>query len=115
MSAPSTETTSVLKSRSGSTSSFAAASSPYDAAPGSCSYSCSVNTMPAASAARTAGVAAMVDTVRRDDGRDHGQDRLAVSPARVRLPVLGDLRRPRVDLRLRALRRADEEQHPLAL
>ena len=40
--------------------------------------------------------------------RDDGQDRLAGAPARVRLPELGDLRRPRFGLRLRALRRAAE-------
>ena len=44
--------------------------------------------------------------------RHDGQDRLACPAARVRLPVLRDLRRPRLDLRLRPLRRPDEEQHP---
>src|SRR5258705_2944242 len=114
-SAPSTETTSVLKSRCGSMPSFSAASSPYDAALGSCSYSCSENAMPASAATRIAGVAAMVDTVRPDDRGHHGQDRLAVPPPRLRLPVLGDLRRPRVDVRLRPLRRPPVEPHPLAL
>ena len=72
--------------------------------------------MPARSAAVIAGVAAMVGyRYGPMTERDHGQDRLALPPARVRLPVLGDLRRPRLDLRLRPLRRADEEPHPLAL
>ena len=43
---------------------------------------------------------------------DHGQDRLALPAARLRLPVVGDLRRARLDLRLRPLRRARQEQHP---
>ena len=38
-----------------------------------------------------------------------------VAPARLRLPVLRDLRRHRLDVRLRALRRPDEEQYPGAL
>ena len=40
------------------------------------------------------------------DTRDHGQDRLALEAARIRLPVLGDLRRPRLLVRLRPLRRS---------
>src|SRR5581483_6700976 len=62
---PSTDTTSVLKSRAGSTASFAAASSPYDVAAGSCSYSCSSYATPASSSALIAGVAVTADTVRR--------------------------------------------------
>ena len=46
---------------------------------------------------------------------DDGHDRLSLPPPRLRLPVLRDLRRPRLDLRLRPLRRPHEEQHPLAL
>ena len=44
-------------------------------------------------------------------GRRHdGEDRRALQAARLHLPVLGDLRRPRLDLRLRPLRRPAEEQ-----
>ena len=48
--------------------------------------------------------------------RDDGQDRLPRAQARVRLPELGDLRRPRFGLRLRALRRPPEGKRagPLA-
>ena len=46
------------------------------------------------------------DSRRRDDG----EDRRAVQAARLRVPLLGDLRRRRLDLRLRPLRRAAEEQ-----
>ena len=35
---------------------------------------------------------------------------VAVQAARLRLPVVGDLRRPRLDLRLRPLRRAPEDE-----
>ena len=43
-------------------------------------------------------------------GRDDGGDRRALQTPRLRLPLLRDLRRPRLDLRLRALRRAAQEQ-----
>ena len=48
--------------------------------------------------------------------RDDGQDRLPRAQARVRLPELGDLRRPRLGVRLRALRRPLEGERagPLA-
>ena len=46
---------------------------------------------------------------------DDGHDRLPLPPPRLRLPLLRDLRRPRLDVRLRPLRRPHEEQHPLAL
>ena len=44
-----------------------------------------------------------------DRGLDGG-DRRPLQAARLRLPLLGDLRRPRLDLRLRPLRRPAEEQ-----
>ena len=44
------------------------------------------------------------------DRGDDGGDRRALQTARLRLPLLGDLRRPRLDLRLRPLRRAAQEQ-----
>src|SRR5512133_2116707 len=44
---------------------------------------------------------------------DDGNDRLPLPPPRLRLPFLRDLRRPRLDVRLRPLRRPHEEQHPL--
>ena len=44
-----------------------------------------------------------------DRGLDGG-DRRPLQAARLRLPLLGDLRRPRLDLRLRPLRRAAQEQ-----
>src|SRR6266536_6653331 len=50
-----------------------------------------------------------------DRARDDGQDRVALPAARLRLPLLRDLRRPRLDVRLRPLRRSGQEQHPLPL
>ncbi len=47
--------------------------------------------------------------------RHDGQDRLARAQARVRVPVLGDLRRARVVVRLRPLRRAAEGERQGAL
>ena len=47
---------------------------------------------------------------RRRGRRDDGQDRRALQAPRLHLPLLGDLRRRRLDLRLRALRGAAEEQ-----
>ena len=41
---------------------------------------------------------------------DDGHDRLALPAPRLRLPLLRDLRRPRLDVRLRPLRRPAEEQ-----
>ena len=46
---------------------------------------------------------------RPDRGLDGG-DRRPLQAARLRLPLLGDLRRPRLDLRLRPLRRPAQEQ-----
>src|SRR4051812_8971774 len=56
VSVPSRSATSVLNTRAGSRPSASAASIPYDAAFGSCSYSCSVNATPARLAAVVAGV-----------------------------------------------------------
>ncbi|OAR25372.1 hypothetical protein A8W25_07020 [Streptomyces sp. ERV7] len=56
VSSPSTSATSVLKTRSGETPRAWAASSPYDAEDGSCSYACTVNRAPAAVSATVAGV-----------------------------------------------------------
>ena len=42
--------------------------------------------------------------------RDHGEDRRALQAARLHLPVVGDLRRAGLDLRLRPLRRAAEDE-----
>ena len=62
----------------------------------------------------TSAVAAWVGS--RDDRRRHdGQDRLALQAARVRVPVVRDLRRPRLVLRLRPLRRPAQGQHQAAL
>ena len=64
-------------------------------------------------AGRRAGAGARLASAAPDDRADprhDGQDRRAVQAARLRLPVLGDLRRRRLDLRLRPLRRAAEEQ-----
>ena len=47
--------------------------------------------------------------------RHDGQDRVALPAARLRLPLVGDLRRPRVGLRLRALRRPAQAEHPRPL
>src|SRR5207253_10256006 len=69
------------------------------------------------SSTRLAVILRRVTSARGGDDRagDDGQDRVALPAARLRLSLLGDLRRPRLDLRLRALRRPREEQHPLAL
>ena len=56
---------------------------------------------------------AIIYAVAPPDGRDarhHGQDRRAVQAAGLHLPLLGDLRRPRLDVRLRPLRRPAEDQ-----
>ena len=52
---------------------------------------------------------------RAGEAADDGHDRLPVPPARLRVPVLRDLWRARLDVRLRPLRRPHEEQHPRAL
>ena len=52
---------------------------------------------------------------RHGRGRHDGQDRLALQAARLRVPVVGDLRRARVVLRLRPLRRAAQGQRQAAL
>ena len=49
------------------------------------------------------------------DARHDGQDRLARDAPRVRLPVVGDLRRARLLVRLRALRRAAQGERQGAL
>ena len=56
--------------------------------------------IPAISTVATGSVDAPCQTDRHD-----GQDRLALPPARVRVPVVGDLRRARLVVRLRPLRR----------
>lgn len=56
VSSPSTSATRVLKTRSGDTPIASAASSPYEGWEGSCSYTCTVNSTPAAVSATVAGV-----------------------------------------------------------
>ena len=59
---------------------------------------------------------ASASNVSADARRRHdGQDRLARTPARVRVPVLGDLRRARLVVRLRPLRRPAEGERQGAL
>src|SRR5262245_36247105 len=121
VSVPSTSATSVLKTRAASSPSFSTASSPYDADRGSCSYSWTSKATPPRVAASTAGVrfpatrARVALSAHGNRGHD-GQDRLARASPWVRLPLVRDLRRARLVVRLRALRRAPqgERQGPLA-